>query len=176
METWKIDPAHSEVQFKVKHLVVSNVTGQFKNFDAHVETSNPDFTDAKINFSAEIESLSTGNEQRDGHVKSAEFFDAAAHPKMEFTSTSFTKVDEENYKLVGKLNLKGVEKEIELNVNFGGLAKDFYGNNVAGFEINGKINRKDFGLTWDGVTEAGNIVLSDEVKIHINAELIKQTV
>src|SRR5476649_1983375 len=159
---WVLDPMHSEVHFKVKHLVISTVTRAFKNFEGELETENDDFTDAKISFSLDVNSIDTNQEQRDGHLKSAEFFDAEAFPKITFASTSFTKSGD-GYELTGDLTIKGVTKSVTLYVEHGGAAADFYGNTKAGFDITGKINRKDFGLTWDGVTEAGSVVLGSDI-------------
>ena len=170
MAIWKIDPLHSGVQFKVKHLMISTVTGDFKAYDATAETSSDDsFENAQISFSAQIGSISTGNEQRDGHLKSGEFFDAEAFPTLSFVSTSYS-----NNTLKGNLTIKDVTKEVELDAEFGGLMTDFYGQTKAGFEISGKINRKDFGLTWSAVTEAGGVVVSDDVKLVLNVQLTKQ--
>lgn len=170
MAIWKIDPMHSEVQFKVKHLMISTVTGDFKAYDATAETAGDDsFENAQISFSAQIDSISTGNEQRDGHLKSGEFFDAVAFPTLTFVSTSYA-----NDVLKGNLTIKDVTKEVELDAEFGGLMTDFYGQTKAGFEISGKINRKDFGLTWSAVTEAGGVVVSDDVKLILNVQLTKQ--
>ncbi|ULQ58241.1 YceI family protein [Flavihumibacter rivuli] len=174
MATWIIDPSHSEVSFKVKHLVISTVTGKFSSFEGSLESAKDDFTDARISFSAQVESLSTGNDQRDGHLKSADFFDAENHPTLTFTSTAIAHKGGSDYVLTGDLTIRGTTKPVTLNVEFGGTQVDFYGNTVAGFEINGKINRQEYGLHWSAVTEAGGIVVSDEVKIHINAELIKK--
>jgi polyisoprenoid-binding protein YceI len=171
---WAIDPMHSEVQFKVKHLVISTVSGFFKSFEGSVDSPSDDFTDADITFSLDVDSLDTNQAQRDEHVKSPEFFDAAAFPKIDFKSTSFTKTGGEEYKLVGDLTIKGITKSVTLEAEYGGTAADFYGNTKAGFELTGKINRKDFGLTWSGVTEAGSIVLGDDIKIIINIQLTKQ--
>ena len=174
MTKWTIDPMHSEVHFKVKHLMISTVTGSFKKFEGSVETENDDFSGAKISFSADIDSIETGMAQRDGHLKSPEFFDVATFPTLSFESKSFEKIDGNEYKLAGDLTLKGITKPVSLNVEFGGTMVDFYGNTKAGFDISGKINRQDFGLTWSGVTEAGGIVLSDEVKLVINIQVAKQ--
>jgi polyisoprenoid-binding protein YceI len=171
---WAIDPMHSEVQFKVKHLVISTVTGSFQNFEGTVETEGDDFSDAKINFSLDVNSIDTNQEQRDGHLKGADFFDAEQYPHITFESTSVTKESDENYKLAGNLTVKGVTKPVTLEVEHGGIATDFYGNTKAGFEVTGKINRKDFGLTWDGVTEAGSIVVGEDIKLFINIQLAKQ--
>ncbi len=171
---WAIDPMHSEVQFKVKHLVISTVSGFFKSFEGSVETENEDFQDAKIEFSIDINSVDTNQTQRDEHLKSADFFDAVKYPHIKFKSSSFKKTDDDEYKLKGDLTIKGVTKPVALDVEFGGSATDFYGNTKAGFEITGKINRKEFGLTWDGVTEAGSIVVGEDIKLTINAQLAKQ--
>ncbi len=176
MATWTIDKAHSEVGFKVKHLVISTVSGKFTEFEGKLEGDPNDLEKAKISFSADINSINTGNEQRDGHLKSADFFDATNHPKLSFVSASIKRVDDNEYKVAGDLAIRGVVKPITLNVEFGGTQNDFYGQTVAGFEITGKINRQDFGLTWSAVTEAGGVVVSDEVKLIINAELVKQAV
>ena len=170
---WVMDPMHSEVQFKIKHLVISTVTGSFKKFEGEISTENEDFTGADISFSLDVNSIDTNNEQRDGHLKSGEFFDAEKFPSISFKSASFTK-DGDEYQLAGDLTIKDNTKPVKLNVEFGGVAADFYGNTKAGFEANGKISRKEFGLTWDGITEAGSIVLGDEVKIIINAQFAKQ--
>jgi polyisoprenoid-binding protein YceI len=172
---WVLDPMHSEVQFKVKHLVISTVSGFFKSFEGSLETENEDFTNAEIDFSLDIESIDTNQSQRDEHLKSPEFFDAATYPKITFKSTSFTKTDEEDeYELTGDLTIKGITKQVTLDVEFGGSATDFYGNTKAGFEITGKINRKDFGLTWSGVTDAGSVVLGEDIKLLINVQFAKQ--
>lgn len=174
MAIWKIDTTHSEIAFKVKHLVISTVTGKFTEFEGSVEAEKEDFSDAKITFSARIDSITTGNDQRDGHLKSADFFDAAGHPTMDFVSTSFTHKGGSDYTMTGDLTLRGTTRPVELAVELGGIQNDFYGNTVAGFELSGKINRQDFGLAWSAVTEAGGIVVSDEVKLAINVELIKK--
>ena len=171
---WSIDPMHSEVQFKVKHLVISTVSGFFKSFEGSVEAEGDDFADAKISFSLDIDSIDTNQTQRDEHLKSPEFFDAAAYPHIKFASTSFTKTGDDEYELKGDLTIKDATKPVTLNVEYGGSTADFYGNTKAGFEITGKINRKEFGLTWDGVTEAGSVVVGEDIKLTINAQLIKQ--
>ena len=171
---WVIDPMHTEVQFKVKHLVISTVSGFFKSFEGSLETENEDFEGAKINFSLDVDSIDTTQSQRDEHLKSAEFFDAAQFPKITFVSTSFKKTDGDEFELVGDLTVKGVTKSVKLNAEHGGSATDFYGNTKTGFEVTGKINRKEFGLTWDGVTEAGSIVVGEDIKLNINVQFAKQ--
>jgi len=170
---WVLDPMHSEVQFKVKHLVISTVTGSFKTFEGELTTESEDFDGADISFSLDVASIDTNQEMRDGHLKSAEFFDAETYPKISFKSTSFTK-DGDEYKLTGDLTIKDVTKSVTLDVEHGGVAGDFYGNTKAGFEVTGKINRKDFGLVWDGVTEAGSVVLGSDIKLIINVQFAKQ--
>ncbi|MGZ3874788.1 MAG: YceI family protein [Mucilaginibacter sp.] len=171
---WVIDPMHSEVQFKVKHLVISTVSGFFKSFEGTLETINDDFEDAEISFALNIDSIDTNQTQRDEHLKSAEFFDAAQYPQITFKSTSFKKTGDDEFELVGDLTIKGITKSVKLAAEFGGATDDFYGNTKAGFEVTGKINRKDFGLTWDGVTEAGSIVVGEDIKLLINLQFAKQ--
>ncbi|XZF14755.1 YceI family protein [Chitinophagaceae bacterium MMS25-I14] len=170
---WALDASHSEIGFKVKHLMISTVTGHFEKFDASVQTEGEDFATAKVTFSADIDSINTKNEQRDEHLKSAEFFDAANFPQLTFESTGMQKVSDEKYKLNGNLTLHGTTHAVSLDAEFGGFMKDPWGNERAGFEVSGKINRKDFGLVWHAVTETGGIVVSDEVKLHAAVEFIK---
>ena len=174
-KNWVIDPSHSEIQFKIKHLMITNVTGSFNIFQVSVQTEEEDFMKAKVSFTADVGSISTGNEQRDGHLKSAEFFDAATYPQVKFAATKYENVDNDgSYELYGDLTIRDITKNIKLDVEFGGVVKDGYGNTKAGFSINGKINRKDFGLTWSAITEAGGIVVSDDVKIACEVQLIEQ--
>ncbi|MBA4851662.1 YceI family protein [Emticicia sp. BO119] len=174
MAKWTIDASHSEVQFKVKHLMISTVTGTFGSYEGSVETTNDnDFEGATVNFSADIDSISTGQEQRDGHLKSADFFDAANFPKLTFASTSFEKTGDDTYTVNGDLTIRGTTKPVKLIAEFGGIMTDFYGQTKAGFDIQGKINRQDFGLAWSAVTEAGGIVVSDDVKLVMNIQVVK---
>ena len=170
---WVLDPTHSEVQFKVKHLVISTVSGLFKSFEGSLETDNDDFQHSKVEFSLDVNSIDTTQVQRDEHLKSAEFFDAEKYPKITFKSTALTKAGDD-YKLTGDLTIKDVTKPVTFDVEFGGSAADFYGNTKAGFEVTGKINRKEFGLTWDGVTEAGSIVVGEDIKLFANVQFAKQ--
>ncbi len=170
---WSLDPSHSELQFKVKHLVISTVTGSFKNFNASLQSNGEDFSGASVSLQADIASIDTGNSQRDEHLRSADFFDAANFPTMTFEASSLRKIDAENYELSGNLSIRGVSKPVQLNAIYGGAMKDPWGNDRVGFEVSGKINRKDFGLTWSAVTETGGLVVSDEVKIIANVEFIK---
>lgn len=171
---WKIDPAHSEIQFKVKHLMITTVTGYFRKFDLVVETdSENDFTTAtKIEFTADVSSIDTNNEQRDTHLKSSDFFDAEQHAELKFVGKNY-EGDEDEAKLSGDLTIRGVTKPISVMVEFGGIVVDPYGQTKAGFTVSGKMNRKDFGLTWNAVTEAGQIVVSDEIRIQAEIQLIK---
>lgn len=170
---WGIDPMHSEIEFKIKHLMISTVTGRFTDFSAAVESDSDDFSNAKISFTAQVASINTGNEQRDGHLKSEDFFAAEQYPTISFASTSFTKSGGE-YQLVGNLTIKDVTKEVAFDVEYAGIQGDFYGNTKAGFELTGKIKRSEFNLTWNAVTEAGGVVVSDDVKIACNIQLVKQ--
>jgi polyisoprenoid-binding protein YceI len=171
---WVIDSSHSEISFKAKHLVITTVTGRFLDFSGTLETESDDFRGAKIEFAAKVASLSTGSDHRDGHLKSPDFFDAEKYPELKFESTDFVKKSDDQYELVGNLTIKDVTKEVKLDVVYEGTHKDpFYGKTKSGFEINGKIARKDFGLVWDVLTEAGGAVVSNEIKIHCNIQLDK---
>lgn len=172
--TWKIDATHSEVQFKVKHLMITTVTGQFKDFDLEATTSDDQFSSLeKLQFSARIDSISTNNEQRDGHLKSSEFFDAENYPTLNFESTAM-EGSGDDYKVKGDLTIKGQTRPVTFNVEFGGVAVDPYGQTKAGFTVTGKISRKEFGLTWNAVTEAGAVVVSDDVRLAGEIQLVKQ--
>ena len=171
---WKIDPAHSEIQFKVKHLMITTVTGYFRTFDLEVETETDDFNTAKrIEFTADISSIDTNNAQRDTHLKSADFFDAENHSQLKFVGKKYEATGDEA-KLYGDLTIRGTTKPISLNVEFGGIVVDPYGQTKAGFTVSGKISRKEFGLVWNAVTEAGQIVVSDDIRIHAEIQIIKQ--
>ena len=172
--TSAIDPTHSEVQFKVKHLMVSTVTGSFGSFEGSLAMAGDDFEDATITFSADISSISTNNDQRDGHLKSGDFFDAEQFPTLNFKSTGMKKTGDDTYDLTGDLTLHGVTKPVTLKADYGGQMQDFYGQTKAGFEVTGTIKRKEFGLTWDGVTEAGGVVVSDDVRLLMNIQVTKQ--
>jgi polyisoprenoid-binding protein YceI len=170
---WALDPTHSEIQFKVRHLMVSNVTGHFKKFDASITTEGDDITTAKVNFTADIDSISTNNEQRDAHLKAGDFFDAENHPQLQFEGTKLEKTGADEYKLHGILTMRGVSKEVALNVEFGGIVQDPWGYTRTGFTVTGKINRKDWGVSFSMVSETGGILLGEEVSITANAEFVK---
>ncbi|WP_316790711.1 YceI family protein [Pedobacter frigoris] len=170
---WALDPTHSELQFKVKHLMITTVTGSLTAFNASLESEADDFENAKVSFEAETESIDTGNKDRDNHLKSGDFFDAEKYPAIKFTSTSLTQ-DGDDYILKGDLTIKDVTKPVKLNVEFGGIATDPWGNTKAGFTLAGKINRTDFGLTWNAALETGGVMVSEEVKIVGELQFVKQ--
>lgn len=170
--TWNIDPTHSEVAFKVKHLVISTVTGYFRKFEGHAEASAEDFSGASVTFSLDVDSIDTNQSDRDQHLKSADFFDVATFPTISFAGNLLNQGGD--YQLVGALTLKGITKEVSLEVTYGGTVTDPYGQTKAGFEIDGKLNRKDFGLTWSAITEAGSVVVSDQVRLQFSVQLVKQ--
>ena len=171
---WKIDPAHSEIQFKVRHLMITTVTGYFKTFDLEVETESEDFTTASaIRFTADINGIDTNNQQRDTHLKSADFFDVEQYSQLVFVGKQY-EVKGEQGLLHGELTIRNVTKTVSLNVEFGGIVIDPWGQTKAGFTVAGKISRKEFGLTWNAVTEAGQVVVSDDIKLHAEIQLVKQ--
>ena len=171
---WKIDPAHSEIQFKVRHLMITTVTGYFRRFDLIVETEDEDFTKAKrIEFTADAGSIDTNSEQRDTHLRSADFFDADKFGQIRFTGKALERKGED-YSLAGDLTIRGITKLVTVNVHFGGIVVDPYGQTKAGFEIDGKISRKEFGLVWNAMTEAGQVVVGDDIRVLCEIQLIKQ--
>jgi polyisoprenoid-binding protein YceI len=172
--TWVLDPAHSELQFKVKHLMISTLTGQFNQFKGTVETNGDDFTTARVHFGAAINSISTNNEQRDEHLRAGDFFDAEKFPDLLFEGESMEKTGEDEYKLRGMLTIKGVSKKLVLDAEFGGITKDPWGNTRTGFSVTGKINRHDYGISFGAVSETGGLLLGDEVKINANVQFVKQ--
>lgn len=172
---WKVDPTHSEIQFKVKHLMITTVTGYFKKFDLLVETPGGEFENpGKIEFTADIDSIDTNNEQRDTHLKSADFFNRDEYAQLKFVGTEYEVKGDEGH-LLGDLTIRGVTRPVKLKVEYGGTVVDPYGQTKAGFTVSGKISRKEFGLTWNAVTEAGSVVVSDDIKIHAEVQLVKQT-
>jgi len=171
---WILDPSHSEVSFKVKHLMVTNVSGNFNSFSVTAETTDDNFTNATVAFSADTTSISTNSEQRDEHLKSGDFFDAANFPQIIFKATKLEKKSGDDYELTGDLTIKEVTKSVKLNAEFGGVVKDPWGNTKAGFTVTGKINRKDFGLNWNAVLETGGVMVSEDVRINSEIQLVKQ--
>ena len=170
---WSIVPTRSAIGFKVKHMMCTNGSGKFGTYDATITTDGDNFDNADIEFSGEINSVDTGNKDRDNHLKSADFFDGENHPKLTFKSTSFAKVDDENYELTGNLNIRGVEKSIKLPVEFSGLMTDPWGNTKVGLNISGKINRKDWGLNWNSALETGGVLVGEDVKLNIELQFAK---
>ena len=171
---WSIDKVHSEIAFKVKHLMISNVKGVFKEFDASIYTTGEDFMTAEIDFWMNPASIDTGNATRDEHLRSNEFFDVENHKQISFIGNTYEKVDNDgSYTLYGELTIRGITKQIKLDVEFGGVVKDPWGNEKAGFAINGKVNRKDWGLIWNAPLDAGGFLLSDEVRISCEVELVR---
>ncbi len=171
--TWNMDPTHSELGFKVKHMMVTNLSGKFTDFSVQASSDDDQFSNPAISFSAKIASVNTGQEQRDTHLRSPEFFDVEAHPEMTFKASKMEKISDENYKMHGDLTIKGVSKPVQLDVEFGGIGKDPWGNTKAGFTVNGKIKRSDFGLTWNAPLETGGVLVSDEVRINSEIQLVK---
>lgn len=171
---WNLDPTHSELGFKVKHMMITNVSGSFGKIDGHVETTGVDFSSAKIEFTADVNSITTANADRDNHLKSPDFFDVANYPQLKFVSTKMEKKDEENYVLQGDLTIRDVTKPVKFNVEFGGIGKDPWGNEKAGFTIIGKINRTDYKLNWNAALETGGVLVSEEVKLQAEIQLVKQ--
>lgn len=170
---WTIDPTHSEVGFKVKHMMFTNVSGQFDTYDATITTEDFDFLTSKIEFSADIDSINTGNSDRDNHLKSADFFDAEKNPKLTFVSSSLVKKGDD-HELTGELTINGITKTVKLETEVSGLLKDPWGNTKVGLNATGKINRTDFGLTWNSALETGGVLVSEEVKLNIELQFLQQ--
>ena len=164
---WNLDPAHSEITFKVRHMMISNVKGEFKNFSIDLESADDEFKNVKANAKIDTASISTNNTDRDNHLKSAEFFNAEAHPQITFETDSL------NEDVTGNLTINGVTKPVKLEVDFGGINVDPWGQTKAGFSFEGKIKRSDFGLNWNAALEAGGVMVSDEVKIAGELQFVK---
>ena len=167
---WNIDPTHALVEFSVQHMAISTVKGHYKSCTASGETNDAGVP-TSLSMEIDAASIFTNNEQRDGHLKSADFFDAATYPELRFVSTAFKRVDEEKFHLEGTLSIRGTERPVVLEGEYNGIMDDFYGNTKAGFDLRGKINRHDFGLAWSAVTEAGGVVVSDEVRLELNVQM-----
>ena len=170
---WALDPAHSELGFKIRHLMITNVTGKFDQFEADLETEGDDFATSQIQVKIATASVNTNNTQRDQHLRNSDFFEIDRHPEILFTSTKIEKVDGENYVVSGNLTLKGISKAVNLNVEYNGLTKDPWGGQRAGFAITGKINRAEFGLSFNTALETGGFALGDEVKINAEVQFVK---
>lgn len=172
---WVLDPVHSELTFKVRHLMITNVKGEFRNFNVSAESNGTDFSNAKFLVDIDADSINTNNADRDAHLKSADFFDTGNHKKITFESTQLNKLDDDNYQLKGILSIRGTSKEIVLDVDFGGFIKDPYGNEKAGFSVSGKFNRSDWGLNWNSALETGGVMVSDEVRVNAEIQIVKQS-
>lgn len=173
---WEIDPAHSEIGFKVKHLMITTVKGSFTEYSADIQSDREDFSKPYINVKIKAASVTTHDQQRDGHLRSADFFDVENHPEIIFEGTSFKNLDEDgNYELKGDLAIRGIKKRVSLKVEYLGMMKDPWGNLKAGFTITGKVNRKDWGLNWNAALEAGGVLVSDDVSINCEVQLKRET-
>jgi polyisoprenoid-binding protein YceI len=172
--TWSLDPAHSEIGFQVKHLMITSVRGKFDKFDIHATCPENDFEKVHVEFTADTASVNTSSEQRDGHLKSADFFDSENHPQMTFKSNGMKKISGDDYEMSGDLTIRGVTKPVKVKVEVAGMVKDPYGQTKAGFIVEGKINRKDFGLLWNATLETGGLMVSDDVKIHADIQMIRK--
>lgn len=170
---WSLDPLHSEIGFKIKHLMITNVSGNFNKFDINVETNGDDFTTAKVDVKIDVSSINTNNAQRDEHLRNADFFEADQYPDITFQSTRIQKVDDENFNLFGDLTIKQTTKPVKLALEFGGITKDPYGNFKAGFSVLGKINRHEYGVTYNAVLETGGVALGEDIKINGEIQLVK---
>lgn len=171
---WTLDTMHSELGFKIKHLMISSVSGSFSKFDVQTETTADDFSDARVVANVEVASINTNNPQRDEHLRNADFFEADKHPEITFTSTKVEKTDSDTFTLIGNLTIREVTKPVKLSVEYNGLAKDPWGNVKAGFTVTGKINRKDFGISYNAALETGGVMLGEDVKINAEIQLVKQ--
>ena len=171
---WGLDSTHSEIGFKVKHMMITNVSGSFGTFDINVETEANDFTSGSFQFSAQVDSISTGNSDRDNHLKSGDFFDAARYPELRFVSTDLKRKNGETYELSGDLTIRDVTRPVKFSVEHGGIGKDPWGNEKAGFTLAGKINRTDFNLNWNAALETGGVLVSEEVRLFAEVQLVKQ--
>ncbi len=171
---WSLDPTHSEIGFKIKHLMISNVSGNFNKFDVQAETNGDDFANATVTLNIDVASINTNNEQRDVHLRNADFFEVEKHPNITFKSAKVERVDDDIFNLYGDLTIKETTKPVKLSVEYSGIAKDPWGNVKAGFTINGKINRKDWGINYNAVLETGGVMLGEELKLNGEIQLVKQ--
>ena len=171
---WVLDPTHSELGFKIRHLMISNVTGKFKEFDASAETEGDDFSTAKLKAEVKVSSIDTNNQDRDAHLRNADFFEAETYPDMHFESTEVEKVDDDTFNIHGNLTIKDTTKPVKLISEYNGIVKDPYGNTKAGFSLSGKINRKEWGINYNAALETGGVMLGEELKIQGEVQLVKQ--
>jgi len=172
---WVLDPMHSELGFKIRHLMITNISGFFKKFSAEMQTEGEDFSTASINLTVDMSSIDTNNEQRDAHLRNSDFFEVEQYPDLQFRSTRVEKLDDENFRLHGDLTMKGITKPVTLQVEYNGVTKDPWGGERAGFVVTGKINRSDWGVNFTAVLETGGVALGEEVKIHSEIQLVKET-
>lgn len=170
---WTVDPVHSSVKFNIENMVISEVDGKFNTYNGTIVSSKPDLTDAVINFTIDVKSIDTDNEMRDKHLLEPDFFDAAKYPQITFKSTSFKKISGNKYILNGNITMHGVTKPAKFNVTYGGTAKDGYGNLKAGFKAIGTLNRFDYGLKYNDLTEAGGAMLGKDVEIELRLQFAK---
>jgi polyisoprenoid-binding protein YceI len=170
---WTVDMAHSSIKFTVTHLVISEVEGQFNTFSGTVTASNPDFTDAVIDFTVDVNSVNTDNGMRDKHLKSPDFFNVEKYPQVTFKGNSFKKLADNKYELTGDFTMHGITKPVKFDVTYGGTADDGYGHIKAGFKATTTINRFDYDLKWNALTEAGGAVAGKDVTIIVRLELAK---
>jgi polyisoprenoid-binding protein YceI len=171
---WVLDPTHSEIGFKIKHLMITNVSGSFNRFEVTVDTPGDDFTKANIEAKIEVDSVNTNNAQRDQHLRTADFFEVEKYPYITFRSTKIQKVDDESYYLFGDLTIRETTKPVKLALEYSGITKDPWGNTKAGFSLTGKINRSDFGISFNATLETGGVMLGEELKINGEIQLVKQ--
>ena len=173
---WILDPTHSELGFKIRHLMIANVSGSFKSFQAEAKTDGDDFSTAKISVTADLVSIFTNNEQRDAHLRNSDFFEVEKYPILKFTSTRIAEANDDSFVLHGDLTMKGVTRPVQLNVEYSGITKDPWGGERVGFSITGKIKRSDWGLNFNNVLETGGLALGEEVKIDAEIQLVKEPV
>jgi polyisoprenoid-binding protein YceI len=170
--TWNVDPVHTHIGFSVRHLMISTVRGQFKSYSGKVAIDPADFTKTTIEGEVEVKSIDTGNEQRDGHLRTNDFFDAEHHPKITFKSSRIEKKGEAEYLVHGDLQIRGVTKPVTFEAEFLGVSKSPRGQTVAGLHAHAMVQRKDFGVLYDAVLETGGVAIADKVKIEIDAEFV----
>jgi polyisoprenoid-binding protein YceI len=173
VSVWAVDKSHSGVNFSVTHMMMTEMDGKFKMFDGTIVSPNEDFTDAQINFTVEVNSINTDDEKRDGHLKADDFFNAEKYPQIKFKGTSFKKVEGKKYILEGELTIRNVTKKVTFNVIYNGTAKNPWGMTVASFKASTTINRMDYDLKWNKTLEAGGVLVSEEVSIKVNMEMVK---
>ena len=170
---WTVDPTHSEILFRIRHMMITNVKGEFRKFAATINSDGNDFSTASVQVVIDASSVFTNNDDRDNHLRSEDFFHVENHEELRFNGTGLTKTGSDTYELTGNLLMRGITKEVKLDVEFGGILNDPYGNERAGFSVSGKLSRKDWGLTWNSAIEAGGVMVSDEVKINAEVQFVK---